>query len=472
MKKAVTLILCLILLVLAGCRNTLQGGGDDYIIKPSEAPNKIENKIVKFTPNYYDLNYWDSRHNNQKLEYTGEEIWDFYNKSYLDEHCFLEHLTQKLTFKKNSYLYESDLSEEVFKSLIDLLSSLYCTEQYENEEMFRLNIDHRKQYLDENTDFSNIINNQIAEHKNYKAKQNGRIQLKETYKIYTDENNNEIRAFNIYFPLIYTSNDFYNVIPQYLMNNKASFGEIKSDENGLFSCKVLLTIIVYINQNDKVIGFTEVFNKADETPKRLFSASSKGIALQEKFEYYPGLIDDSFNKSVTFYQNEKTNNAQKTAVEALKYFIHLNKDVQNNYFDGFYDLLSDDLKQKLKKDGTLERMLYDAKKHNIKIILDPKSEASVGQMQTNSLGVGIEGYKDTSFGNVYKIERICYIKTGSEEFNKKYGFPCEKGILNLDFYVAQINDQYKVVAFSLSGNSKLFEGENYDQIWQGNWDNG
>lgn len=472
MKKIITLILCLILLVLAGCRNTLQSGGNEYISKPSEGTNEIENKIVKFTPNYYEPNYWDSRHNNQQLEYTGEEIWDFYNKSYTDGYCFFEHLTHKLTFKKNSYLYERDLNEETFKSLIEFLSSLYCTNQYENEEMFRLNIEHRKPYLDENTDFSNIINNQIAEHKNYKAKQNGRIILKETFKIYTDENNNEIRAFKITFPLIYTSNDYYNVIPQYLMNNKASFGKIESDENGLFSSKISLSIIVYLNQNNKIIGFTEVFRKIDETPKRLFSASSKGIVLQEKFEYYPGLIDDSFNKSVTFYQNEKTNNAQKTAIEALKYFIRLNKDASNNYFDGFYNLLSDDLMQKLKNNGALEKMLQDAKRYGIKITLDPKSDSSIEQIQTNSFGIGLEGYKDTSFGNVYKIERICYIKTGSEEFNKKYGFPCEKGNLNLEFYVALINDQYKVVAFSLSGNSKLFEGENYEQIWQGNWDNG
>ncbi|MBR2860523.1 MAG: hypothetical protein IKB86_01640 [Clostridia bacterium] len=472
MKKIIILILCLILIVLAGCRDTLQSGNNEYISQSAEATNKIENNIVKFTPDYYEPNYWDSRHNNQYLEYTDEEIWHFYKKDYTDRCFFAEHLTQKLTFKKNSYLYKKDLSEETFKSLIEFLSSLYCTKQYENEEMFRLNIEHRKSYLDGNTDFSNIISSQIAEHKNYNATQNGRALLQETFKIYTDESNNEIRAFNITFPLIYTSNDYYALVPQYLMDNKVRFNSIKSDENGVFSSKVSLNAIVYLNQNNKIIGFTEVFNKIDETPVRLFSASSKGIIVQEKFEYYPELIDDSFNKSVMFYQNEKTNNAQRTAIEALKYFIRLNKNASNNYFDGFYNLLSDDLMQELKSNGALEKMLQDAKKYDVEVILDPKSDSSVEQIQTNSGGLGVEGYKDTSFGNVYKIERTCYIKTGSEEFNKKYGFPCEKANLNLEFYVALINNQYKVVAFSLNGESELFEGENYEQIWQGNWDNG
>ncbi len=472
MKKIITVVLCFILLVLAGCRNSLQSGDNEYIPQLEEETPEVENEIVKFTPNYYEPNYWDSRHNNQQIEYTGEEIWHFYNKSYTDGYCFSEHLMHKLTFKKDSYLYEKDLNKKTLESLIEFLASLYCTEQYENEEMFRLNIEHRKAYLDENTDFSNITNDHIAEHKNYKAKQNGRILLQETFKIYSDENNNEIRAFNITLPLIYTSNDYYNVIPQYLLNNKAHFGEIKSDENGAFSSKISLNIIAYLNQNNKIIGFTEVFDKVKETSARSFSASSKGIVIQEKFEYYPELIDDSFNKSVMFYQNEKTNNAQKTAIEALKYFIGLHKDAPQNYFDGFYDLLSDDLMQKLKNDGTLEKMLQDAKRYGIKIALDPKSDSSVEQIQKNSIGIGLEGYKDTSFGNVYKIERTCYIKTGSEEFNKKYGFPCEKGNLDFDFYVALINDQYKVVAFSLNGESELFEGNDYEQIWQGNWDNG
>ena len=286
---------------------------------------------------------------------------------------------------------------------------------------------------------------------------------------YRDPQQNEIRGLVLSSYFVVTGGSFYEVIPQYYQNQKRSYFNFTSDEEGVFQASLPVYFTVFLNKQNKIIGWREMYKTEENAAaKRCFLATENTVSAQEEVRYLPVMVDESFTKYVSFGESDRMKAAQKKAIEAFQYFVQLNKDCPDDYFDGFYALCSPGLKAQLQSAGILEQMLQDAQKYNVTIALDPVSASKAEALSTGF----IKGYKDTIYGDVYIIEKYVYMQSGSEEFNQKYALPPDKGNATFRFYISYNEGTPQLVAFRINASSQLSPFENYDQIWAGNWDNG
>lgn len=466
MKKIGVILISVVLLsASAGCRQSVPSG--DY--NPTATPNvSITDGIVTFE-NTSAMDMISSTENAHQL-FEGNRPWTE------DDFVCLDFLTQKLDFEKAEYLYTDFMSPETINACMDWISCLYDTVYYQGREMFQKNIEYRLPYLQEGLDLSNILQKHIEtlssiqqtflmQNRNDK----GCRFLLECMEYYRDPQQNEIRGLVLSSYFVVTGGSFYEVIPQYYQNQKRSYSNFTSDEEGVFQASLPVYFTVFLNEQNKIIGWREAYQTEENAAtKRCFLATENTVSAQEEARYLPVMVDESFTKYVSFFETDQMKAAQAKAIEAYKYLIQLNGNCSGDYFQGFYALCSPGLKAQLQSAGILEQMLQDAQKYNVTIALDPVSASKAEALSTGF----IKGYKDTIYGDVYIIEKYVYMQSGSEEFNQKYALPPDKGNATFRFYISYNEGTPQLVAFRINASSQLSPFENYDQIWAGNWDNG
>lgn len=464
-KLGVIWISFILLLVSAGCR---QQPSELLPQSPTSSPNvSISDGIVTFENKAKDA-YLDEYHNSVHQLYEGNRLWAE------EDFVRFDFLTQKLEFEKAEYLYTDFINRETINVCMDWISCLYDTKYYESKEMFQKNIEHRLPYLQEGLDFSHILEEHLQTLSGIQQTiettiNNNKYSIQSCMEYYRDPQQNQIRGLVLSSDFVFTGNSFYDVIPQYYQSQKRDYFAFDSNEEGIFSARLPVYFTVFLNEQNKIIGWREAYQSQENAvAKRYFLATENTVSVQEEARYLPLQVDESFTKYVSFGETEKMKAAQATAIEAYKYLIQLNKNCSNDYFEGFYALCSPGLKAQLKSAGILEQMLQDAKKYNVTIKLDPISTSNVKKLSTSF----IKGYKDTAYGNVYIIERYVYMQSGSEVFNQKYALPPEKGAAIFHFYISYNGQTPQLIAFTSKASSQLLSFENYEEIWAGNWDNG
>ena len=464
MKKiSVILISFVLLAVSAGCRQTVPPGDEPL----SPTPNvSITDGIVTFKNTAKDA-YSDEKHNYVHQLYEGNRLWA------AEDYVHLDFLTQKLEFEKAEYIYTDSINQETINACMDWISCLYDTEYYENREMFQKNIAYRLPCLQEGLDFSSILEEHIEtlsgiQQTILSTNNDNKYDIR-CMEYYRDPQQNEIRGLVLSSYFLVTGSSFYEVIPQYYQNQKREYLFFSSNEEGIFSAWLPVYFTVFLNEQNKIIGWRETYQTEENAvARRCFLATENTVSVQEEVRYLPVLVDESFSKYVSFFETNQMKAAQAKGIEAYKYFVQLSKNCSDDYFEGFYALCSPGLKAKLQSADILEQMLRDAKKYNVTVVLDPLS-ASKAEALSKGL---IKGYKDTVYGDVYIIEKYVYIKSGSEEFNQKYALPPDKGNATFRFYISYNEQTPQLVAFTINASSQLSPFEEYDQIWAGNWDNG
>lgn len=468
MKKIGIILISFVLLsASAGCRQSIPSGDELLPHSPTATPNvSISDGIVTFENTARDA-YLDEYHNYVHQLYELNRPW-----AEKDSVC-LDFLIQKLEFEKAEYLYTDSMNQETVNACMDWISCLYDTKYYEDSEMFQKNIEYRRPYLQEGLDFNNLLETHIKtlsgiQQTLLSSNNNNKYSI-QCMEYYRDPQQNKIRGLVLSSELFFTGSSFYEVIPPYYQSQKRSYYDFNSNEEGVFRARLPVYFLVFVNEQNKIIGWREAYQTEESTAaKRYLLATENTVSVQEESRYLPIMVDESFTKSVSFAETDKMKAAQEKGIEAYKYLIHLNKDCSNDYFDGFYALCSPGLKSQLQSAGILEQMLQDAQKYNVTIALDP---VSASKAETLSTGF-IKGYKDTIYGDVYIIEKYVYMQSGSEAFNQKYALPPDKGNATFRFYISYNEGTPQLVAFRINASSQLSPFENYDQIWAGNWDNG
>ncbi len=463
MKKIGIILISFVLLsTSAGCRPT--GPSEDEPLSPTPSVS-ITDGIVTFENTALMNSYTENAH----------QLYDDTRPWAEDDYVHLDFLTQQLEFEKAEYIYPDFMEQEAINACTDWISCLYDTEYYQDREMFQKNIEHRLPYLQEGLDFSNILEEHIETHADIQKtflmqnmNDKGYRFFLKCLEYYRDPQQNQIRGLVLSADFLVTGSSFYEIIPQYYQNQKREYYAFASNEEGIFSARLPVYFTVFLNEQNKIIGWREAYKTEENAePKRCFLATENTVSVQEEVRYLPVLVDESFTKYVSFGKTDQMEAAQAKGIEAYKYFVQLSKNCSDDYFEGFYALCSPGLKAKLQSAGILEQMLRDAKKYSVTIALDPVSASKVETV--SSL---INGYKDTVYGDVYIIEKYVYIKSGSEEFNQKYALPPDKGNATFRFYISYNEQTPQLVAFRINASSQLSPFEEYDQIWAGNWDNG
>ncbi len=464
MKKIGVILISVVLLsVSAGCRQSVPSGDELLSHTPTATPGvSINDGIVTFENTTLMDRYTDDAHQ----LFDGNRTWT--EKDYI---C-LDFLTEELTFEKAEELYIGFLSQETIDACMDWISCLYDTAYYQDREMFRKNVEYRSSYLQEDLDLSKILEDHIDTFSD--IRQTIESTTDEKYSLqcmeyYRDPRQNEIRGMVFSCDFLVTGSSLYDVIPQYYQNQKRNYYSIISDAEGIFSTRLPVYFTVFLNEQNKIIGWRETYKTEENAAaKRCFLATENTVSAREEVRYLPVMVDESFIKYVSFGESDRMKAAQKKAIEAFQYFVKLNKDCPDDYFDGFYELCSPGLKAKLESAGILEEMLRDAKRYNVTVALDPLSASKVEALITPF----IKGYEDTAYGDVYILEKYVYMQSGSEEFNQKYALPPDKGDATFRFYISYNEQTPQLVAFRINASSQLSPFEEYDQIWAGNWDNG
>lgn len=468
MKKIGVILISVVLLsVSAGCRQSVPSGDELLSHTPTATPGvSINDGIVTFENTTLMNRYTDDAHQ----LFDGNRTWA--EKDYV---C-LDFFTEELTFEKAEELYIGFLSQETIDACMDWISCLYDTAYYQDREMFRKNVEYRSSYLQENLDLSKILEEHIETLSNIQQtilmqniNDKGYRFFLQCMEYYRDPRQSEIRGLVFSCDFLVTGSSLYDVIPQYYQNQKRSYSNFTSDEEGVFQASLPVYFTVFLNEQNKIIGWRETYKTEENAAaKRCFLATENTVSAREEVRYLPVMVDESFTKYVSFGESDRMKAAQKKAIEAFQYFVKLNKDCPDDYFDGFYELCSPGLKAQLQSAGILEQMLQDAQKYNVTIALDHVSASKAEALSTGF----IKGYKDTIYGDVYIIEKYVYMQSGSEEFNQKYALPPDKGNATFRFYISYNEGTPQLVAFRINASSQLSPFENYDQIWAGNWDNG
>ncbi len=486
MKRIIAFFLSLILLILLGCRERLVNNNEDAIIEsPSiTVPDVIadENGVVQFA-NQCIIDYSNAAYYDYKE--VEAETTSFVKKNIGKQIFFNGELRRKNAVR----LYDTHIDESTIKKCADWISALYDTQYYQSKELMEKNITKRYELL--NSDFSKYLsdNGIMQDFINCNFNSNIKQSVLSTQQM---PNENQYANYNVLNYIEYFASDkdqnlkaitfetflrlkslnAESIISENIKEKDYFLSNFHYNEDGIAQTWVLINFMVVLNQNNEIVGWCELYDKeSTKSSTRYFIASENNIELGQKHVYLDLTVHDSFKHTKAYTSGEKGRKAQETAIECYKYFVNLNADAKDGYFDSIYNHCSENFKKKLISSTILEQMVKDAKKYNIKIELDPLSKTKIDQ-QVSTINV----HENTDYGNVYIVNKNVYIKSGNNEFNSKYGLPPDSYSTNFTFYISFEGETAKLIGFKISSSARdnplTPDFVNLDEVWKGIWDKG
>ncbi len=460
-----------VLLCGCGANNTGNNTGgmpEQVLVTPTVDESGLVDFIAECQMSYCSLNF---------SERGG--IVDYPFNAYAEREHIVWYSPTELSVAKAENLFDGDVDEESVKNACEFLSALYFTSMYSDTEQMRKNLEARY----------GLINSELSDHLRAREDElieklmtkNTLLELQPINRKYRFRSQEELLTLTapdgkIYSGIVLKTNliirgkDFDSLINDYAVSSDydlTNFKYLDSETACAYFSDPRLVIV--FGEDGKLCAWGELFGRfSDTAPSRYFAAGKNGIERGEEKLRVPVVTDPSlrYSEHITLSPNGKK--AQQTGISCYTDILSLNGSSDEHYFDVLYEKCSDELKAALRSSGILDEMLADAKKYNISFTLDPKSQSAVSKEAT-----GLDVYRNTEYGDVYVVDRICYLKTGSSEFNKKYGLPEEKRRATFKFFVADENGTEKLIGFIIKSN---LLGDEYfkdlDQVWQGNWDNG
>ena len=376
-------------------------------------------------------------------------------------------------------LFEGDIDEENVTRAADWLAALYATSLYSDAEQMKKNLECRYENLSDSLaeyvkqNESELMKKFMPESAvqelsfadgSYRFVSNGHLIKLE------GSDGKEYIGTEINCNIILKGKDYKSLCTDYIASSGYSLCNFRYQDSETASANIANPkFVVVFDEDGKLTAWGELFKSLVSCPPtRYLVAGKASVNRGEEILPFPLTVDSSFKNTECVYLTDAGKNAQKAAISCYRELRGLRGSADDNYFDSFLNNCSEELKSALQKSGILGEMIADARKYKIKFTLDPKSTGIVDKELSM-----LEVYRNTDYGDVYKIERACYLKTGSNEFNKKYGLPEDARFANFVFYVADENGTGKLVAFDI--HARLAGDEIFndlDQVWQGNWDHG
>ncbi len=388
----------------------------------------------------------------------------------------VSYLPADIKILREEYLYDDGtIPESYVKNAAEWLCAVYSTAYYNDREQMYKNLQSRYNLLsDAGSAYIESIKEKLTDSfmpETAKQTVNGDIRMV-CGAVFRGEDKNgaEYNGILINLDIFFTADSMENLETAYIKENDcALYNPTYTDEKTVSASLGSHKVMVFFDSSGKIAGWNSYFSKLSDSPvTRYMTASKEGVRQGEELLRLPLLADSSLKYSHNYTLGTTGRKIQQVGISCYKEIIGLSGSANDNYFDSFLNNCSEGLKSALQKSGILEEMIADARKYNIKFTLDPKNTRLIGKELSM-----LEVYRNTDYGDVYKIERACYLKTGSNEFNKKYGLPEDARFANFVFYVADENGTGKLVAFDI--HARLAGDEFFndlDQVWQGNWDKG
>lgn len=453
-------------LIFSGCT-----GNSATPTPPSQATPVVGDDGIISYKNLCEFHYYSLSHAS-----PGSDI-DYPFNAYARQNKYVWYSPIELTVTAAKKLFEGDIDEENVTRAADWLAALYTTSLYSDAEQMKKNLEYRYENLSDSlTEYvkqneaeliKRFMQKNVVQELGFNAGQYRFMFYEHLIKL-KDSDGKQYVGTELSCKIILKGKDYKSLYTDYIASAGYCLQDFQYQNSETASAHIFPAFVIVFDENGKLTAWGESAGRlASCPPTRYLVAGKSGVNCGEEILPTPLTVDSSFKNTDCIYLTDAGRNAQKTAISCYRELRGLSGSADDNYFDTFLNYCSDELKSALQKSGILKEMIADARKYKIKIALDPKS-TSAAEKEENYLYV----YRNTDYGDVYVYDRNCFIKTGSDEFNKKYGLPEDKWLTNFKFYVA--GDSGKLVGFEIS--SKIGDEENsyydLDQVWQGNWDNG
>lgn len=465
-------LLLLFVLFLSGCTDAEQnpGNSDETDKRDLTTPVTEEDGMVDFQVECEMMYYSPS------FSTRGEAVEDP-QSVIVNQDKLVWYSPQELTLTHSEVLFEGDVDEANVQNACDFLSALYYTSEYVEPSQMKKNVEARFPLL--NDGLVAYVGGREDELVGQFLTKDTRMSLERVTGKYRfvcpgewltlqDRDGKTYRGLSLKVKLSVLGKDYASLVNGYVTESDYALTRFQfADKETAAASFSSPRFAVVFDENGKVLAWAELFDRLSDTIKTRFLVAGKDGVERGEEQLRRALIPD---KSLRYSENpvttEKGKAAEQAGIKAYQTFLGLDAKADDRYFETFLTSCTDELKNTLESSGILKEMTANAKKYNVHFTLDPKSESSV-QKQWPSL----ETFSDTEYGTVYRIERYGYLKTGSAEFNKKYGLPEEGRSATFCFYVTE--EEQKLVGFTIHAKlSEIESAEELVQIWHGNWDNG
>ena len=454
-------------LIFSGCT-----GNSATPTPPSQATPVVGDDGIISYKNLCEFHYYSLLHSSR-----GDDV-ESPNNAYARQKEIVWYSPLDFTVTAAKQLFEGDIDEKNVTKAADWLAALYATSLYSDVEQMKKNLEYRYENLSDSlTEYVKQNESELIKRFMPKDVVQELSFANSMYRFFSSghliklegSDGKEYIGTEITCNIILKGKDYKSLCTDYIASSGYSLCNFRYQDSETVSANIANPkFVVVFDEDGKLTAWGELFKSLVSCPPtRYLVAGKASVNRGEEILSTPLTVDSSFKNTDCVYLTDAGKNAQKTAISCYRELRGLSGSADDNYFDTFLNYCSDDLKSALQKSGVLKEMIADARKYKIKISLDPKS-TSAAEKEESYLYV----YRSTDYGDVYVYDRTCFIKTGSDEFNKKYGLPEDKWLTTFKFYVA--GDSGKLVGFEIS--SKIGDEENsyydLDQVWQGNWDNG
>ncbi len=455
MKK--TIFLLILALLFCGCAN-------DRTVSESDNPDNIRSDKKLSYDCYIDY-YWQENENDGK-----DTAKEDYGKLTSDGYRQSEFITGGYQFSDIVPLGEDAAYENktIYAKCCEWLAANYSTSYFSSKEKMISGIESRYSFL------SSDLKTEL-EKASYSTKRteerfepavacscgtgnNGDFGARPYYIKYlrnTEEYKGYIFRFNISF-----SGKNERFLPQYVTQNRiyAQINpEFTANRFDRYVAVVGFDVEVIVDGNGNICDFREIYKTLDAEKISYWIYDENGATSGCDGFYFPPEPANLTRIGVnTQGPDAKAANAINTGIEFYKALIGLSE--SSKKFDSLP--LSEKLDRKI-----LDDLISDAEKYGVKFELDPSSIKKTDDMRFYDI------YNNGN-GEVYMIQRTAFMKTGSREFNNKYGLNIDRQRSTANIYICEENGEYKICAVKIFSSSVLETEQALNEFWSGNGNNG
>jgi hypothetical protein len=464
MKKLICLLL-LVTVAFTGCKNV--GNKDaEHTSKPNTVTEQTDKEI-------YWMKYSVSERLRQMpdpedlpegyFEYDDEGTFRVHNdKSKVSK----THFPVELYFKNIDAIYEGDVSGEMYEAAVEWLAVLYEAERGGNAGRMANNIRYRypllTQKVQDYAEKSFIQEHTGAMYSYYDTKycalryvngDNCKFSFegyKTTYTDFTGEEYYGITAM-MQFDMSKYQND--EKVPEYITSNDMA---------------VTFYVEVIFDQNGKIAGWCERYNKkSDIESNSYYIVSPDGIHNGYVKTYFSVTLDESVGQGERII-GFKYKQQMFDFVSELILTLKNNSSFSEKTFERLREKCDIRLLNSYGMQEFFEGFLTDIKKYNVDFEFDPFTLESLNDWSKTS----VIHHSESKYGELYCIGFAGHIKTGSEEFNDKYGLRGDREAFDFDFYFTVDDGVMRLIGIVLDNyNYENFfdemHSEALDMIWRG-----
>ena len=374
-------------------------------------------------------------------------------------------LYTKLNLTDIDYIYEGDILHETYENACEWISTLYEAEKLSNAGKMKANIQHRYYLLNEqckNYVEDKFVDDHILAMYNVNDIENcalgyvsdsGKFSFERYITTYTDNEENSYYGITAQVKLDSLLYSRVRQMPYYVTSRDMQTG---------------FYVEVIFDEHHKIAGWQEEYFKHSENQKEFskrYVISPKGVEKEKMPDYCEAVLDDSAYGR----QSAQVVPQKKEMAGFVKDLIYILKDTPTNdfnehTFDSLKSRCSDKLVNSTEINEFYNEFISDIKKYNVDFEFGPLYLKS---LENNIQAVWL--FENSIYGKLYSFQTGGLIKTGSQEFNDKYGLRQDEYSFDAELYFV-IEDKKAYFIGAVLNNYYTFNDKMPEAVqlgWQG-----